>query len=86
MKCDSCGNKYASRLHYSSASCHCEKCGKLPSFKFSDVYFKQPYFDEHIADADKTPHGTYIQSREHKASMMKQYGLNERGDKRHGSR
>ena len=85
MVCENCNNPYASRMHYSSGKCHCEKCGQLPAFKFSDVYFRQPYFDENIAHPDKSPLGTHIQSREHKAFMMKQYGLGERGDKRHGA-
>ena len=69
-----------------NGSCSCERCGKLPAFKFSDVFFKEPYFDQHIADPDKSPLGTHIESREHKAAVMRQYGLSERGDKFHGSR
>ena len=87
MLCENCRNPYASRMSYrDNGKCFCEKCGSSPPFKFSDVYFKEPYFDKHIADPGKTPHGTFIQSREHKANMMRQYGIGEVGDKRHGAR
>ena len=67
----------------------CDKCGNNPSFKFSDVYFNQKkgeYFDPHIAHPDHSPKGTWIKSREHKAFLMKEMGIRESGDMRHGSR
>ena len=87
MLCDNCKNKFASRLSYrENGKCSCEKCGRVPAFKFSDVYFKEPYFDQHISDPDKSPLGNFIATREQKAQLMKKFGLGERGDKYHGSR
>lgn len=65
----------------------CDRCGvSTGTFKFSDVFFKQPYFDPHIAHPENSPKGNFIRSRGHKALMMKSLGLSEVGDKRHGAR
>lgn len=69
-----------------NGKCNCELCGRPPAFRFSDVFFQKPYFDEHIAHPDKSPLGNHIESREHKASLMRQIGISETGDKIHGSR
>lgn len=42
--------------------------------------------DHNITDPVKAPFGTLIRSRQHKAEVMRQNGLKEVGDKRHGSR
>lgn len=86
MECSSCGNKEAHRISYTKEKESCDKCGASNHFKFSDVYFKEPYLDQNITDPVKAPHGTYINSREHKAAVMKMNGIREFGDKRHGSR
>ena len=86
MECSGCGNKSAYRLSYSASKTSCNRCGSSSGFKFSDVYFKGPYFDGHIADPNKSPDGTFFHSREHKAAIMKSIGISEVGDKRHGSR
>ena len=87
MLCENCGTSEASRVSYSSSgACSCDRCGKLPGFKFSDVFFKGSYFDPNIADPAKSPWGNHIRSREHKASLMRELGIRERGDKYHGSR
>ncbi len=86
MDCNSCGNKAAYRVSYSSGGSSCDRCGNLGTIKFADVYFKEPYFDAHIAHDTKAPFGTQIKSRQHKADVMREYGLKETGDKRHGAR
>lgn len=70
-----------------SGAASCNACGPSSSaFKFSDVYFKEPYFDPHIAHPESSPRGNQIRSREHKAILMKEFGLKEKGDKVHGAR
>lgn len=89
MKCDGCQNPVATRISYSSKGEQCDRCGASNSFKFSDIFFDQKkgaYFDANITDPVKNPHGTLITSRSHKAEVMRQNGLKEVGDKRHGSR
>ena len=86
MHCDACHNNVAHRISYSNAGMTCDMCGPKSAFKFSDIYFKQPYFDPMLADPKKSPHGTQIESREHKAQVMRELGVTEAGDKRHGSR
>ena len=90
MTCDGCHSKEATRLSYSiGGKCSCDKCGNLGKITFADVFFdakKGAYLDANITDPVKAPHGTMITSRSHKAEVMKQNGLREVGDKRHGSR
>lgn len=89
MTCDSCKNPSATRISYSKNGETCDRCGNLGAFKFSDVFFdarKGAYIDHNITDPVKSPFGTLITSRSHKAEVMKQNGLREVGDKRHGSR
>ena len=52
-----------------------------------DVYFKGPYFDPNLGSPDVPGHenGSYVESRQHKAMLMKRFGLSEAGDRRHGS-
>ena len=86
MICNGCGNQEATRISYSKNSESCDKCGKVGALKFSDVYFKQPYFDPNISDPVKSPFGTHITSRSQKAELMRGLGLHEVGDRRHGAR
>lgn len=86
MVCNGCGNLSAHRISYSSHGEKCDKCGNLNGFKFSDVFFKGAYFDPNLSDPVKSPQGQEVKSREHKADILRQLGLREVGDKRHGSR
>lgn len=89
MICDSCKNTEAIRLSYRQGAVFCDKCGDNPSFRFSDVYFNQKrgaYFDPQLAHPEKAPLGQMVHSREHKALLMREQGIFEKGDKRHGSR
>lgn len=56
----------------------------IPSIT-TDVYFKEPHFDEHLADA-KHPQGQEVRSKKHKSRIMKEQGVREAGDRRHGAR
>ena len=70
-----------------SGAASCNACGQSSnSFRFSDVYFKEAYFDPHIAHPENSPRGNQIRSREHKAFLMRELGLKEKGDKVHGAR
>jgi len=90
VKCDSCGNNEAVRLHASAGNpITCEKCGPLGHFRFSDVYFNQKkgeQFISNLAHDSKAPLGQVVRSREHKAAIMRELGVIESGDRRHGAR
>ncbi len=86
MVCDNCGNVEAYRLSFRDGSCVCNKCGNPPTVTPGDAYFRRPYFDPQIADPDKSPKGTFIESKGHKAALMRQLGIRECGDRVHGSR
>ena len=88
MTCGGCGNKDAYRITSQGGSEHCNVCGgaSISSFKFSDVYFKGPVFEPHLADPDKSPKGNFVTSREHKAALMRDLGVRETGDRVHGAR
>lgn len=96
MICRGCGNPEAwSVTHKKEALTgriydECNICFDASVPHNPDVYFKAPYWDEHLHDFDDPSHdlerGTYIRSREHKAYVMKKLGLREAGYKRHGSR
>ncbi len=88
MVCNGCGNKAAYRVSFSSAGESCDRCGaaSMNSFRFSDVFFQKPGFEPHLADPEKSPKGTFVRSREHKAMLMRTLGVREVGDKVHGAR
>jgi hypothetical protein len=93
-KCPTCSNEVAYRLSYRTGKdgiirVLCDKCGLLNPVVQPDVYFKGAYYDESIVD-EKNPatwdKGTYVESRAHKAALMKKHNLFESGDRKHGSR
>lgn len=88
MQCSGCGNKAAYRVSYSSGGESCDVCapGQMNTFRFSDVYFKGPGFETHLADPEKSPKGNFVTSREHKAMLMRELGVRETGDKVRGAR
>jgi predicted nucleic acid-binding Zn ribbon protein len=88
MECSGCGNKSAYRVSFSSSGESCDKCGAatLSTFRFSDVYYKGPGFEAHLAHPEKSPKGNFVTSREHKAVLMRELGVRETGDKIHGAR
>lgn len=75
-------------MSYSSGGESCDVCapGQMNTFRFSDVYFKGPGFETHLADPEKSPKGNFVTSREHKAMLMRELGVRETGDKVRGAR
>ena len=75
-------------MSYANGGETCNACApsSMSSFRFSDVFFKKPGFEEHIAHPEKAPQGVYVRSREHKARLMRDLGLREVGDKVRGAR
>jgi hypothetical protein len=89
VNCDSCSNKEAVRLSYRGGVETCDRCGDVPAFKFSDVYFPQKsgaHFVTNLADPNKSQLGNMVYSREHKAQLMRDLGVKESGDRVHGAR
>lgn len=89
--CESC----VPEIYDESDVRHCKlwhglnKCKVCRGFDVSlpdrpDVYFRHPYFDPFIADPD-TPgheHGSWIESKRHKAILLKAFKLREAGGDR----
>lgn len=88
MKCDSCGNEAAYKLRIKTDGCACDRCGEFPSAWVPDVYFDKPYVDPHLIDYRKPEqrNGVLIESRRQKATLMRNLGVHEVGDRRGGSR
>jgi hypothetical protein len=97
MKCDGCGNEHAIRLrtYFDNVPGEttnkqmkevCDKCGTVcNTTACPDVYFKEPYFDEHLGD-QKHPYGQHIKSKAHKARIMREQNVHEYGDRVRGAR
>lgn len=87
MVCGGCKNPEAYRVSYSTAGETCNACApSMSSFRFSDVFFQKPGFEEHIAHPEKAPQGVFVRSREHKARVMRDLGIREVGDRVRGAR
>lgn len=89
MNCDSCKSEEAIRVSYSGGKESCDRCGSMPSFRFSDVFFSGksgPHFEPNLAEPNKSPLGSIVYSREHKARLMRELGVKESGDRVHGAR
>ena len=63
----------------------CPYCSNVASPYLPDVYFKEPYFDEHLG-TDKSPQGQWVYSKADKARKMQDIRVVEKGDRTHGSR
>jgi len=52
------------------------------------VFFQKPYLDPHLIDPKdpKQHNGVWIESKRHKAEIMKKLGWREAGDRVHGGR
>lgn len=64
----------------------CDACGNLKTVSVPDVYFRKPYFDEHLSHPEHSPKGNFVESRGHKAALMRTLNVREVGDKVHGAR
>lgn len=95
MVCQGCGNDKAWAVHHKREQVtgkiyfECNRCFDPSIPESPDVYFREPYWDEHLHDRDDPSYdvnkGTFIRSKKHKAYVMKKVGLFEAGDRRHGS-
>lgn len=84
MICSGCGNQEAYQWRMNKYGESCNKCANFIVNTF-DVFFKEPSFEEHLADL-KHPQGQWVTSKSHKARLMKEQGVREAGDRTHGSR
>ena len=52
------------------------------------LYFRQPYLDPNLAHPDRPweKDGVLVTSKRHKAALMREQGLVEAGDRKHGAR
>lgn len=88
MQCNGCGNKTAYKIKRTSFIENCNRCGNLASTWVPDVYFKGPYLDPNLAHPHRPNeiNGVWIRSRRHKALLLAEQNLIEKGDKYHGTR
>lgn len=87
MICTNCGNKKAIRQRFWQGGECCDRCGGLGNLRVPDVYFPGPYVDPNLGHPDR-PHerdGVLVTSKQHKARLMKEQGLTEKGDRRGGA-
>ena len=88
MECPSC-HQDAYTLKYKTREAKvvvvCNNCGGAKPPWVPDTFFKGPHFEEHLAD-QKNPQGVHVESRRHKAELMRSRGVHETGDKIHGAR
>lgn len=88
MRCDGCGNDRARRIRYSAQGEVCDECGGLGSVWIPDVSFTRPYLDPNLPHPDRPweADGVWVESRQHKARLLAEQNLVEKGDKRGGMR
>lgn len=88
MECTSCGNDkaYGLKIAYTKYGRfeECDRCGQVSNVGIADVYWKGPGYHPGILDKDNKP--IFLESRGHKARLMKEMGLREAGDTHHGKR
>ena len=63
----------------------CNNCSDVRRPVAYDVYFKEPYYDENLANKEN-PHGRWVPDKKTKAQYMKEKGIREAGDKVRGAR
>lgn len=88
MICGSCKNKNAYRVRLTESGFEsCNSCGGLANLWTPDVSFTRPYLDPNLAHPNRPweKDGVWIESKRHKATLMKEQKLREGGDRRHGS-
>jgi hypothetical protein len=88
MECKGCGNQkaYGLQIKYTKEGVKEESCNKCGAYfnGLIDVYFKQPYVDEHLA-SEEHPEPKHINSRSDKKYWLEKCGLRESGDRVHGA-
>ena len=88
MVCNGCGNSNATIWQLIVTKKYgrqekCDKCGIVSSPVHSDVYWGGQHTNPNITDEHGTP--IFLESREHKARIMREKGIIEAGDKVHGA-
>lgn len=100
MTCNGCGNEAAHRVRVRPVrepgddknmpvlSESCDRCAGLRNLDFPDVSFTEPYMDPNLAHPDRPweVDGVWIESKRHKAMLMKEQDLREIGDRKGGAR
>ena len=88
MQCDHCGNDRAFALSFYSGGSSCDRCGEARGPRTPDVAFNKPYLDPNLPHPKRPweKDGVWVTSKQHKSALMKEQGLHEVGDKKHGSR
>ena len=89
MTCNNCGNDRARRWRrYEDGMECCEGCGGLGALSIPDVYFVKPYLDPNLPHPNRPweKDGVWVESKQHKAALLKEQGLREVGDKVNGAR
>lgn len=91
MECNNCGNDHALvwRLFHDKERGwveSCDICGRLSSGSayIPDVYWTGPGYHPGIVDKNNKP--IYLESRRHKAALMREQNTREAGDLHHGQR
>lgn len=89
LNCRSCGNDKAYRISVrmidETPVDICNRCGDVGSTYIPDVYWPgYAYKSENITDKNGNP--ILLTSRTHKATVMREQGIVEAGDRHHGSR
>lgn len=85
MICGNCGNQNAWSRHWTIDSEGCNACDGQHTYQGTpDVYFKEPYLDEHLG-SEEHPGPKMINSRAEKAYWLKKCNLRESGDRVHGA-
>jgi RNA polymerase subunit RPABC4/transcription elongation factor Spt4 len=92
MKCRGCKSvsSIEVRTQYQNGKVYeyCDRCGSFSLTGIPDVYFRGPEFCKELGDP-KDPKkwmGQHIGSKREKARILKELGLQEAGDYRHGAR
>ena len=94
MTCNGCGNANAhiiSGRHEPGRDGRyiecCDQCGAVKAPTVPDVYFREPYVDPHlIRNCMEEKDGVLITSAKMKAERMRELGVREAGDRKHGAR
>ena len=80
--CPKCGEIADIWAKIEETRVNCPKCGAETTRLISPTRIicdLEPYWDENLADAKKSPQGQYITSRQHRKRVMKEQGLREVG-------
>jgi len=82
--CKSCGSflwhTSRSRVRDGVIVESCSDCDRIEMSGSPDVYFREPYLEEHMG-----PEPIFISSRQEKVRIMKERGIVEAGDRRRGA-